>query len=77
MSNFETRCKTDFDDLQKRAEWCEDPDPFNHDIPSLRSLSTGITATDEDGVNCDEVADIGRRIQPSLDGVLYTSAPMM
>ena len=55
-------------------EQFEDHNPFHMDIPSLRSISTGITATEEDSVNCDDVEDIGKNIQLSLDGVSYVSA---
>ena len=40
----------------------------------MRSISTGLTATEDDKINCDNVEDIGRSIQLTLDNVCVESA---
>ena len=40
----------------------------------MRSLSTGLTATDEDGVNCDNADGVGRTIQEMLDNICIKDA---
>ena len=45
-------------------------------MSSLISLSSSLTANDEDMVNCDQAKEVGEKIQKSLDGVAVTSAKM-
>ena len=61
-------------DLQKMLSWFADHDPFSDEIAELRSLSTGLTACDADGINCDDAEKIGAQIQASLDGISYNDA---
>ncbi|KAK6183990.1 hypothetical protein SNE40_006544 [Patella caerulea] len=71
----ETRRKTDVTDAEKLCEWFTERDPFT-DNPELRSLSTGITASDSDSVNCDDCEAIGQGIQNKLDNLPYDQAKL-
>ena len=48
--------------------------PFNVENPSLRSLSSGLMASDDDGINCDDAESVGELIQKKLDGVTIEDA---
>ena len=52
----------------------ENHNPFNDNEPLLRSVATGLTATEGDGVNCDEAEKNGQAIQDQLDGISITEA---
>ena len=60
--------------MVKLLEWFDQHDPFNVEVSSLKSVFSGLTATDEDKVNCDQAEEVGEKIQKSLDGVTVTSA---
>ena len=49
---------------------------FDIQRPELRSLSSGLTASDGDGVNCDKVKEVGFLLQGKLDDVKYYEASM-
>ncbi len=70
-----SRCQRDFNDLLKIIAWFDTYEPFNPDCTELRCLSTGITTSESDSVNCDNVEAIGHMIQSKLDGkcILETS----
>ena len=70
----QSRIKRDNADLQKIIHWFCWHDPFSVDDPSLRSLSTGLTAINEDGINCDDADSVGRSIQKKLDNVCFEDA---
>ena len=53
--------------------WIENHNPFDDNEP-LRSIATGLTATEGDGINCDEAEKIGQAIQNQLDGISITEA---
>ena len=61
-----SRSNRDFRDLSKIQEW------FNHH--KLRSLSSGLTATDGDGINCHNTEEVGRKIQKHLDNISVLEA---
>ncbi|KAG7161305.1 hypothetical protein Hamer_G023049 [Homarus americanus] len=42
-------------------------DPFDSEVPELRSLASGLTASEGDGINCDETGKVGLEIQCSMD----------
>ena len=54
--------------------WLDQHEPFDENVPGLRSLSTGVTAKDGDGVNPDMVEAIGQKIHKKLDNVVFTDA---
>lgn len=55
-------------------EWFDQHEPFNLNEERLRSLSSGLTATDGDGVNCHNTEQIGANIQKQLDNVSVAEA---
>ena len=67
-------CKRDFEDLSKIQVWFSQHEPFNMNERRLRSLSSGLTATDSDDVNCHRTEDVGAKIQQQLDNVCVTEA---
>ena len=40
----------------------------------MRSLSSGLAAKDDDGINCDEAELVGHAIQETLDNLPYTES---
>ena len=51
-------------------------DPFDGTVPQLRSLARGLTASEVDGINCDEAEKVGEAIQRSMDGKSASEATM-
>ena len=49
-------------------------DPFNQNQPKLCSLSSDLTASNDDGVNCDQTEQIGTKIHLQLDYVSIINA---
>ena len=70
----QSRIKRDNADLQKIINWFCYHNPFSVEDPSLRSLSTGLTAMKENGINCDDADSVGRSIQKKLDNVCIEDA---
>lgn len=64
-----SRRQRDMADMQKLDAWFQTHDPFDPDVSTLRSLSTGLTAGDSDNINCDNAEVVGQMIQKKLDGV--------
>ena len=71
-----TRCNRDVGDLNTILKWLAQHNPFDIQRPELRSLLSGLTASDGDGVNCDEVEEVGFLLQGKLDNVKYHEASM-
>ena len=69
-----SRCKRDAQDIEKLISWFDDHDPFDCSSNDLRSLSTGLSATDDDGISCDRAEEIGLEIQKTLDEVNVADA---
>ena len=69
-----SRCKRDFEDLSTVQKWFDQHEPFNVNERRLRSLSSGLTATDSDNVNCHLTEEVGSRIQHKLDNLSVTEA---
>lgn len=66
----------DSSDLKKLAEWFEGHDPFDAKLTDLRSLSSGLTASEEDRINCDDAENVGQAIHIKLDGVCFENAKL-
>ena len=45
-------------------------------MEALRSLSTGLTASNDDKINCDDAENVGIQIQKKLDGVCFGEISM-
>ena len=69
-----TRCNRDVGDLNTILKWLAQHNPFDIQRPELRSLSSGLTASDGDGFNCDEVEEVVSLLQGKLDDVKYHEA---
>ena len=69
-----SRSKRDFEDRNRIQEWFNQHEPFDLSENRLRSLSSGLTATDGDGVNCDKTEEVGSKIQGQLDNVCVIEA---
>ena len=66
-----TRIKRDFNDLSAMVSWIKSRDPFDMSDITLRSISSGLAATPEDGVNCDDAENIGEAIQICMDNTIF------
>ena len=67
-----SRKRRDNIDLQKMISWFNYHNPFLITDPCLKSLSTGIIATEE--INCDDAETVGENIQKSLDNLTVEEA---
>ena len=70
----QSRIKRDNDDLMKSSNWFKSHNPFTLEDSSLRSLSTGSTASEENDINCDDADGVGRSIQETLDNACIEDA---
>ena len=61
-------------DLDKLLDWFDDHNPFICNSSDLCSLLTGLTAKEEDGVNCDITEEVGFKLQSNIDSVSYNGA---
>ena len=64
-----SRSHRDFRDLGKIQEWFNHHKPFNLSEHKLRSLSSGLTITDGNGINCHNTEEVRRKIQENLDNI--------
>ena len=64
-----SRSHRDFRDLGKIQEWFSHHEPFNLSEHKLRSLSSGLTTTDGDGINCHNAEEVRRKIQEHLNNI--------
>ena len=71
-----SRVKRDHKDLVKLIQWFDEHNPLDMNQPSLRSLVTGITATADDNINCDDAEEVGNALQVKLDNVCVEDATM-
>ena len=55
-------------------DWFRSHDPFDGNVPQLRSLTSGLASSEGDGINCDETEKVGSEIQRSLDSVSVRNA---
>ena len=69
-----SKCERDRDDMTNIIEWFTQHEPFDMNVSSLRSLSTGITATSDDGINCHLAEEVGFSIHQELDNIIFTDA---
>ena len=58
-----SRSNRDYQDLNNIQEWFDQHEPFGLNEHILRSLSSGLTATNGDGINCDKTEAVGANIQ--------------
>jgi hypothetical protein len=72
----ESRIRRDNVDLKKLMSWFNQYNPFTTNDTKLRSLSSGLTASDDDHINYDEPETIGLPMHHSLDNISVTSATL-
>ena len=60
--------------MNKFLDWFRSHDPFDGNVPQLRSLASGLASSEGDGINCDETEKVGSEIQQSLDSVSVRNA---
>ena len=64
-----SRSHRDFRDLGQIQEWFSDHEPFELYEYKLRSLSSGLTTTENDGINCHNTEEAGWKIQEHLNNI--------
>ena len=74
MEFGEARHLHDLRDMNKFIDWFGSHDPFDGDVPQLRSLSSGLAASESDGIKCDETEKVVSEIQGSFDSVSVRNA---
>ena len=62
-----SRSARDASDLSKFIEWFQCHNPFDGGQPELVSLTTGLSTSEGDGVNCDQTESVGSLIQRTMD----------
>ena len=60
--------------MNKFLDWFRSHDPFDGNVPQLRSLTSGLASSEDDGITCDETEKVGSEIQRSLDSVSVRNA---
>ena len=68
-----TRRKRDNDDLRKIYAWFNKHNPFDSKN-SLRILSSGLTATENDNINCGDAESVGKNIHAGLGNACVENA---
>ena len=56
------------------VDWFGSHDPTDGNVPQLRSLYSGLAATDGDGIKCDETEKVVSEIHGSLDSASVRNA---
>ena len=69
-----SRMKGDNEDLEKLKFWLKTNNPFIEEEPSLKSISTGLTASEADQINCDDAEKVRKAIQKQLDEISFLKA---
>ena len=68
-----TRRKRDNDDLRKIYAWFNKHNPFDSNN-SLRILSSGLTVTENDNINCGDAESVGKNIHTDLGNACVENA---
>ena len=55
--------------MEKIISWFGTHNPIDPTIETLQSLSTGLTASDGDNINCNDAKNVGLQMQMKLDRV--------
>ena len=66
-----SKAKRDFTDTTKLLQWLEACNPFDTVDTRLRSLTTGVSASETNLVNCDNAEDVGAAIMQHMSGLPY------
>ncbi len=68
------RSERDNKDLTSLQEWFDAHEPFDGNEKRLKSLSSGLTASEGDGISCDKTEEMGSLIHKQLDDKIVSSA---
>jgi len=71
-----SRVARDSQDLHKILDWLKVHNPFAAPDQKLRSISSGMTANDDDKVTCDQAEEVGAAIHQKLDGQPFYEVTM-
>ena len=74
MEFGEARHLHDLRDLNKFIDWFGSHDPFDVNVPQFSSLSSGLAASEGNGIKCDETEKVVSEIQGSFDSVSVRNA---
>ena len=69
-----SRIQRDFKDLSAMMSWLSVHNPFDETKNSLRSMSSGATAIDGEGINCDAAENVAASIQEKMDCLPYAQS---
>jgi len=72
----QSRLQRDTQDLNKMLDWLKGSNPFNTGDSRLRSISSGLIASDSDQINCELADEVGEDIMRRMDGIAYTDVVM-
>ena len=67
-----SRILRDNSDQCKILSWLESRNPFDISDSRLRCLTTGLASSGADGINCDNVFEVGQTILEKMDGRSFT-----
>jgi len=67
-----SRVKRDMEDQEKMIKWFQCHNPFATGHTSLCSLSSGLVASDDSAITCDEAERIGAEIQSQMLGCSFS-----
>ena len=56
------------------TDWFDSHDPFDGNVPQVRSVSSGLAASEGDGIKCDETEKDISEIQVSFESVYVRNA---
>ena len=71
-----SRRQRDMKDMNSFTSWLESHNPFDTTSKELRSISSGLTASEDDSINCDDAENVGRKLQEKLDGACFENVSM-
>ena len=69
MEFGEARHLHDLRDMNTCIDWFDSHDPFDGNVPQVRSVSSGLAASEGDGIKCDEMEKVVSEIQGSFESV--------
>ena len=69
MEFGEARHLHDLRDMNTCIDWFDSHDPFDGNVPQVRSISSGLAASEGDGIKCDETEKVVSEIQGSFESV--------
>ena len=69
MEFGEARHLHDLRDMNTCIDWFDSHDPFDGNVPQVRSVSSGLAASEDDGIKCDETEKVVSEIQGSFESV--------